>query len=138
MDQRFHVILLGAPGAGKSTQSRLLSTRYPMTVFATGQMLRDEVARGSALGVLADGYFQKGTLLPDDVMIAIMNERLRTVSPRRGILLDGFPRTDLAGRGARSDALRSQPAAHGGHRAWPERRGCAASAGRPSHVRGTG
>lgn len=94
MDHRYHVILLGAPGAGKSTQSRLLSTRFPMTVFATGQMLRDEVARGSALGVLADSYFQKGTLLPDDVMIAIMNERLRTVPPRRGILLDGFPRTE--------------------------------------------
>jgi adenylate kinase len=94
MDQRYHVILLGAPGAGKSTQSRLLSARFPMTVFATGQMLRDEVARGTALGVLADSYFQKGTLLPDDVMIAIMNERLRTVPSRRGVLLDGFPRTD--------------------------------------------
>ncbi len=94
MDQRYNVILLGAPGAGKSTQSRLLSARFPMTVFATGQMLRDEVARGTALGVLADGYFQKGTLLPDDVMIAIMNERLRAVPFRRGILLDGFPRTD--------------------------------------------
>ncbi len=94
MDQRYHVILLGAPGAGKSTQSRLLSARFPMTVFATGQMLRDEVTRGTALGVLADSYFQKGTLLPDDVMIAIMNERLRTVPSRQGVLLDGFPRTD--------------------------------------------
>jgi adenylate kinase len=93
MDDRYHVILLGAPGAGKSTQSRLLQASFPMAVFATGQMLRDEVARGTALGVLADGYFQKGTLLPDDVMIAIMTERLRGVPADRGVLLDGFPRT---------------------------------------------
>ena len=93
MDQRYHVILLGAPGAGKSTQSRLLQARFPLVVFATGQMLRDEVARGTALGVLAAGYFKKGALLPDDVMIAIMTERLRAVPPRQGVLLDGFPRT---------------------------------------------
>ncbi len=95
MDDRYHVILLGAPGAGKSTQSRLLQGKLPLVVFATGQMLRDEVARGTALGVLADGYFQKGTLLPDDVMIAIMTERLRGVRGDRGVLLDGFPRTDV-------------------------------------------
>jgi len=94
MDQRYHVILLGAPGAGKSTQSRMLHTRFGMVVFATGQMLREEVKRGTALGLLADDYFKQGTLLPDDVMIAIMTERLRAVPPDRGVLLDGFPRTD--------------------------------------------
>lgn len=93
MDQRYHVILLGAPGAGKSTQSRLLQSHFPITVFATGQMLRTEVERGTALGLLADGYFQQGTLLPDDVMIAIITERLRAVPTERGVLLDGFPRT---------------------------------------------
>ncbi len=93
IDQRFHVILLGAPGAGKSTQSRLLRQSFPMTVFATGQMLRDEVEKGTALGLLADSYFKIGTLLPDDVMIAIMTERLRSLPRRQGALLDGFPRT---------------------------------------------
>ncbi len=93
MRHRYHVILLGAPGAGKSTQSRLLSARFAMDVFATGQMLRDEVKRGTALGLLADGYFKRGALLPDDVMIAVMTERLRAVPPERGVLLDGFPRT---------------------------------------------
>lgn len=93
MDQRYHVILLGAPGAGKSTQSRLLRTHFPMVVFATGQMLRDEVQRGTVLGLLAEGYFKKGTLLPDEVMIALMTERLRSVPADQGVLLDGFPRT---------------------------------------------
>ncbi|CAA9241908.1 MAG: Adenylate kinase [uncultured Chloroflexia bacterium] len=94
MSHRYHVILLGAPGAGKSTQSRLLSARFAMDVFATGQMLRDEVKRGTALGLLANGYFKKGTLLPDEVMIAVMTERLRAVPHARGVLLDGFPRTE--------------------------------------------
>ena len=94
MSRRVHVILLGAPGAGKSTQSRLLRARFPMVVFATGQMLRDEVKRGTALGLLADGYFKKGTLLPDNVMIAVITERLRGVPADEGVLLDGFPRTE--------------------------------------------
>jgi adenylate kinase len=93
MSQRYHVILLGAPGAGKSTQSRLLSTNFDLVVFATGQMLRDERKRGTALGLLADSYFQKGTLLPDDVMNAMMTERLRAVPADQGVLLDGYPRT---------------------------------------------
>lgn len=91
--QPIHLILLGAPGAGKSTQSRLLHQKFPLVPFATGQMLRDEVARGSTLGVLADNYFQRGTLLPDEVMIAMMSQRLRKLRPQQGILLDGFPRT---------------------------------------------
>ena len=93
MSRPYHVILLGAPGAGKSTQSRLLRTYFDLNVFATGQMLRDEVKRGSALGLLADGYFQKGTLLPDNVMNALMTERLRSVPKDEGVLLDGYPRT---------------------------------------------
>src|SRR3712207_6814661 len=93
MDQRYHIILLGAPGAGKSTQSRLLQQRFPLVVFATGQMLRDEIKRGSALGLLADNYLSKGMLLPDEVMIAMMTARLRAVPQPQGVLLDGFPRT---------------------------------------------
>jgi adenylate kinase len=87
------IILMGAPGAGKSTQSRMLKSRYPLYVLATGQMLRDEVTRGTALGLLADSYFQRGTLLPDDVMIAMITERLRNLPATQGFLLDGFPRT---------------------------------------------
>lgn len=93
MSDQMHVILMGAPGAGKSTQSRMLRSRYPIVVFATGQMLRDEVTRQTALGLLADSYFERGTLLPDDVMIALITERLNKLPPSQGFLLDGFPRT---------------------------------------------
>ncbi len=91
--QPLHIILMGAPGAGKSTQSRLLKGRYDLHVLATGQMLRDEVARRTALGLLAEAYFETGALLPDDVMIALITERLLKLPPQQGFLLDGFPRT---------------------------------------------
>lgn len=93
MQTSLHVILMGAPGAGKSTQSRLLKARYPLLVLATGQMLRDEVAKRSALGLLAEAYFETGALLPDDVMIALVTERMLRLAPDQGFLLDGFPRT---------------------------------------------
>ncbi|HEY0602459.1 MAG TPA: adenylate kinase [Herpetosiphonaceae bacterium] len=91
--QPLHIILMGAPGAGKSTQSRLLKAHYTLHVLATGQMLRDEVTKQTALGLLADSYFQRGTLLPDDVMIAVITERLLHLPKETGFLLDGFPRT---------------------------------------------
>ncbi len=93
MVQPHHIVLMGAPGAGKSTQSRLLKARYPVEVLATGQMLRDEVAKRTALGLLAEGYFETGALLPDDVMIALVTERLLRLGSAQGFLLDGFPRT---------------------------------------------
>jgi adenylate kinase len=93
MTTPLHVILMGAPGAGKSTQSRLLRQRYPLHVLATGQMLRDEVVKRSALGLLAESYFETGALLPDDVMIALVSERLLKLDSAQGFLLDGFPRT---------------------------------------------
>lgn len=93
MTTPLHVILMGAPGAGKSTQSRLLRQRYPLHVLATGQMLRDQVTKRSALGLLAESYFETGALLPDDVMIALVTERLLKLGSGQGFLLDGFPRT---------------------------------------------
>jgi adenylate kinase len=93
MPQPLHIILMGAPGAGKSTQSRMLRARYPLYVLATGQLLRDEVSKGTALGLLAQSYFERGALLPDDVMIAIITERLSKLPADQGFLLDGFPRT---------------------------------------------
>lgn len=93
MTQPLHLILLGAPGAGKSTQSRMLMQRYPLYKLATGQFLRDEVKNRTALGLLAQRYFERGTLLPDDVMIAVITERLSKLAPEQGFMLDGFPRT---------------------------------------------
>lgn len=89
----FHIVLLGAPGAGKSTQARLLTARYPLQVLATGQLLRAEAARRTALGLLAESYLARGALLPDEVMVAVITERLLRLPPDQGFLLDGFPRT---------------------------------------------
>jgi adenylate kinase len=93
MSQPLHIILMGAPGAGKSTQSRQLKARYDLRVLSTGQLLRDEVAQRSALGLLAEAYFETGALLPDDVMVALITERLLKLPAEQGFLLDGFPRT---------------------------------------------
>lgn len=93
MTQPLHIILMGAPGAGKSTQSRRLKARYPLHVLSTGQSLRDEVAQRTVLGLLAEAYFETGALLPDDVMVALITERLLKLPPGQGFLLDGFPRT---------------------------------------------
>ncbi len=93
MTQPLHLILMGAPGAGKSTQSRMLKGNYPLYVLATGQLLRDEVSKRTAIGLLAESYFERGALLPDDVMIAFITERMSKLPPNQGFLLDGFPRT---------------------------------------------
>ncbi|WP_052343854.1 adenylate kinase family protein [Kallotenue papyrolyticum] len=88
-----HIVLMGAPGAGKSTQARLLKARYPLQVLSTGQLLREEAARQTALGLLAEAYLARGALLPDEVMVALITERLLRLPPEQGFLLDGFPRT---------------------------------------------
>lgn len=93
MTTPFHLVIMGAPGAGKSTQSKLLQALYALRVYATGQMLRDEVALGTPLGNLAESYFEHGTLLPDTVMIDLITDRLAQLPPQQGCLFDGFPRT---------------------------------------------
>jgi adenylate kinase len=87
------VAFLGPPGAGKGTQARDLAQEWRIPHLATGDMLREAVAAGSPLGREAKGYMDQGALVPDDVIIRMMGERLGKADAGRGFILDGFPRT---------------------------------------------
>jgi adenylate kinase len=87
------VAFLGPPGAGKGTQARDLARLWGVPHVATGDMLREAVAAGTALGREAKAYMDRGVLVPDDVIIGMIAERLRQPDARGGFLLDGFPRT---------------------------------------------
>ncbi len=85
-----NVVLLGPPGAGKGTIATRVAEELELLHLSTGDVLRDEVARGTELGRLARGFMERGELVPDDVVLAMVRER---VNGRQGVLLDGFPRT---------------------------------------------
>lgn len=88
------IVLLGAPGAGKGTQARLLSTDYGIPQVSTGDMLRAALKAGTPLGIEAKRYMDAGNLVPDDVICSLIKERLEEPDAKRGFLLDGFPRTE--------------------------------------------
>ncbi|MDO4435951.1 MAG: adenylate kinase [Cardiobacteriaceae bacterium] len=85
-----NIIFLGAPGSGKGTQSALLVEKHHLTHLSTGDMLRAEIAKGSDLGQKAKAVMDKGELVSDDIVIAMIAEHLENV---QGVLFDGFPRT---------------------------------------------
>jgi adenylate kinase len=87
------VIFLGAPGAGKGTQARRLAADSGVPQVATGDMLREAVAGGTPLGREAKRYMDSGALVPDDVVIGLVDERLAQPDATPGYVLDGFPRT---------------------------------------------
>jgi len=87
------VIFLGPPGAGKGTQARRAAARWGVPWIATGDMLRETVAAGSPLGRRAKAFLEGGELVPDEVVIDLVAERLDRDDARKGFLLDGFPRT---------------------------------------------
>jgi adenylate kinase len=89
-----HLILLGAPGAGKGTQASYLKEQWGLTHISTGDILRAEVRQGTALGREAQGYMERGALVPDDLIIRMMEERLKSLGTTTGYILDGFPRTE--------------------------------------------
>jgi adenylate kinase len=86
-------ILFGPPGSGKGTQAAIISERFGMPHVSTGQMLRDEVAAGSELGHQVEPIMKGGGLIPDDMMVRIIESRLAHPDAEAGVLLDGFPRT---------------------------------------------
>lgn len=88
-----NLILLGAPGAGKGTQAKSIVDKYGIPQIATGDMLREAVNKGTDLGKKAKEYMDKGELLPDEIVIGIVKERLKQDDAQKGFILDGFPRT---------------------------------------------
>ena len=88
-----NLILLGAPGAGKGTQAAKLKDHYRLPHISTGDMLREAAKAKTPLGIEADKYMSAGKLLPDHLIIDLMEERLKQPDCQQGFLLDGFPRT---------------------------------------------
>ena len=88
-----NLILLGPPGAGKGTQGHRLSERYHIPEISTGDILRVAVRQGTSLGQEAKRYMDSGALVPDEVIIGIVRERLCQGDTKAGFILDGFPRT---------------------------------------------
>jgi adenylate kinase len=87
------LILLGGPGAGKGTQANLIKDNYQIPQISTGDMLRAAVKAGTELGLKAKGFMDSGGLVPDDVIIGLVKERIKESDCEKGFLFDGFPRT---------------------------------------------
>ena len=95
-----YIVLLGAPGAGKGTQARLLNDALGLAHVASGDLFREHLGKQTELGLLAKGYMNRGELVPDDVTIRMVIDRVSRPDCASGVILDGFPRTV-----AQADAL---------------------------------
>jgi adenylate kinase len=107
------LVLLGPPGAGKGTQAKRLVEKYGLAHVSTGDILRAAIQQGTKLGLEAKGFMDRGALVPDELVVGIIRERLQAPDCKAGFVLDGFPRTVpqaealdrvLAGLGSRLDA----------------------------------
>ncbi|MBQ8227952.1 MAG: adenylate kinase [Clostridia bacterium] len=88
-----NLILLGAPGAGKGTQAEVICDKLSIPAISTGNIIREALAKGTEMGVKAKSYIDAGQLVPDEVVIGIIKERLAKDDCQKGFILDGFPRT---------------------------------------------
>ena len=87
------IIFLGAPGAGKGTQADIVSERFGIPTISTGAIIRQAIQAGTEMGMEAKKFIENGALVPDDVVIGIIKERLKESDTEKGFILDGFPRT---------------------------------------------
>ncbi|GAP05798.1 adenylate kinase [Anaerolinea thermolimosa] len=104
-----YIVLLGPPGAGKGTQAQIIAREFGLTHVSSGDLFRENLKNQTELGKLAQGYMNRGELVPDDVTIAMVKERISRSDCANGALLDGFPRTP-----AQADALAGMLAELGG------------------------
>lgn len=88
-----NIVIFGAPGSGKGTQSEKLAEKYGLQHVSTGEILRDEIGAGTELGKLAETYMSKGELVPDTVVVDMLEEKINKTSQVKGFIFDGFPRT---------------------------------------------
>ena len=88
-----NLILLGAPGAGKGTQAEKICEKYGIPAVSTGNIIREALKNGTDMGLKAKSYIDAGKLVPDDVVIGIIKDRLSEDDCKNGFILDGFPRT---------------------------------------------
>ena len=93
MAKNLKMIFLGAPGAGKGTQSDIVAEKYGIPTISTGVMIREAIKNGTEMGLAAKSYTENGALVPDEVVIGIIGERLAKDDCQNGFILDGFPRT---------------------------------------------
>ena len=90
----FNLVIFGAPGSGKGTQSEKLIETYGLFHISTGEVLRDQIAKGTELGKTADKFISNGQLIPDELMVNILSDLLDSnPATRDGVIFDGFPRT---------------------------------------------
>ena len=87
------IIMLGAPGTGKGTVASMLAKELVIPQVSTGDIFRKNIKEGTELGKLADSYISKGQLVPDDVTVDLVKNRLKETDAAQGVILDGFPRT---------------------------------------------
>ena len=101
-DKGVRLLLIGPPGSGKGTQAKHLTERYRVPHISTGDMLREQIRKGSALGDEAASYINEGNLVPDELILSMLKVRLSQSDTEGGYVLDGFPRSS-----AQADALPS-------------------------------
>ncbi|WP_425636232.1 adenylate kinase [Algoriphagus yeomjeoni] len=104
----YNIVLFGPPGAGKGTQSEKLIQRYGLTHLSTGDLFRKHLGEGTELGQLAKKYMNEGRLVPDEVVIGMVEDKINETNNARGFIFDGFPRTT-----AQAEALDEMLSKHG-------------------------
>lgn len=88
-----NIIIFGAPGSGKGTQSAFIKEHFNLEHISTGDMLRSEIKKGSETGKMAQGLISEGRLVPDELIIRMLDEHLDSIGAKEGVIFDGFPRT---------------------------------------------